>query len=375
MPEILSVLDEIKYAESELKKLKNNKSKEDEPNQDEKTKQKKKKKKKKNKKRYKLKNKESDKKILKVQVKKCIACLQESLFQDTQAGTFTCTNCGCLNENIVDSNPDWKFSDNKNVNPSRCGGPVNPLLPKLSMATKITGSGGWSVKKVHTWNLPYRERSLLKVFNIIQNTCQNHNISACISEYAKELYKSVSDVRISRGDIRNGLIASCVFYACKIHNVSRNPREIAQIFNVNARDITRGCKRFMDVKKKQQDMDCIKKFHTSKTENFIPRFCSSLNIMHLEKTLNVLCKKAEKLSVVSRNAPSSIVAGVIYLVSDHFELGITKKDISEKCNISQVTISKCFHKMNENKIFLLENITDENLFKKKELYSIKNKNV
>ena len=243
------------------------------------------------------------------------------------------------------------------------------------MATKITGPGGWSVKKVHTWNLPYKERSLLKVFNIIQNTCQNHNISQCISEYAKELYKSVSDVRISRGDIRTGLIASCVFYACKIHNVSRNPREIAVIFNVNPKDITRGCKRFMDVKKKQQDIDCIKKFHTSKTENFIPRFCSSLNIMHLEKTLNNLCKKAEKLSVVSRNAPSSIVAGVIYLLSDHFNLGISKKEISEKCNISQVTISKCFHKMNENKIFLLDNITDKNLFKKKELYSIKNKKI
>ena len=58
-----------------------------------------------------------------------------------------------------------------------------------------------------------------------------------------------------------------------------------------------------------------------------------------------VANKAEKHSIVSENTPPSIAAGSIYLVSNVLQLNITKKDISSACGISEVTVSKCFKKM------------------------------
>lgn len=286
----------------------------------------------------------------------CVNCKKGNLYHDKQIGCMICIDCGVHNSQILDQRPEWRYycsSDIKSSDPARCGGPINPLLPKLSMGTMIKGNGGWMVKKVHCWNLPYKERSLLKVFNVIQSACKNHNISNCIIEKAKELYKSVSESRISRGKVRDGLIAACVFYACKIYNVARSTKELAKVFNIKVTDITRGCKRFMEVQKKNNKINCLLTMNISKTDNFIARFCSELNINDIVDIIKTVCKKAEKMELVNRNAPPSIVAGSIFLVSEVLHLNISKKDISEKCKISQVTISKCYNKMEEHKKELL----------------------
>ena len=70
-----------------------------------------------------------------------------------------------------------------------------------------------------------------------------------------------------------------------------------------------------------------------------------------------LCKtiiiKADEYSIVSENAPPSIAAGVIYLVSHLCQIGIQKKDISNHCDISEVTINKCYKKLNKYKKLLI----------------------
>ena len=69
-----------------------------------------------------------------------------------------------------------------------------------------------------------------------------------------------------------------------------------------------------------------------------------------------LCKsvinKADEYSVVSENAPPSIAAGVIFLVSNLCNINIQKKDISTNCDISEVTINKCYKKLNKYKKLL-----------------------
>ena len=54
---------------------------------------------------------------------------------------------------------------------------------------------------------------------------------------------------------------------------------------------------------------------------------------------------AIKLGLVSENTPSSIAVGSIYLISQYYKLKITKKRLSEVCEISEVTISKTYKKM------------------------------
>ena len=60
-----------------------------------------------------------------------------------------------------------------------------------------------------------------------------------------------------------------------------------------------------------------------------------------------------KYNIVSDNTAPSISAGSIYLVCILFNYNITKKNISDISKISEVTISKCYKKLNMYKNILL----------------------
>ena len=74
--------------------------------------------------------------------------------------------------------------------------------------------------------MPYKERSLNEVLTNITNKCFAFGITENIISEAKIMYKEVDDCKhnigrnkgkkiITRGTNRKGLIAACVFYACK----------------------------------------------------------------------------------------------------------------------------------------------------------------
>ena len=45
--------------------------------------------------------------------------------------------------------------------------------------------------------------------------------------------------------------------------------------------------------------------------------------------------------MIPEKQPNSVAAGIIYFVSQLCHLNITKHDIENVCNVSQVTINKC----------------------------------
>ena len=48
------------------------------------------------------------------------------------------------------------------------------------------------------------------------------------------------------------------------------------------------------------------------------------------------------------NTPPAMASGCIYLLIKLKDLDISKKNISDKCNISEVTINKCYKKLEES---------------------------
>ena len=96
------------------------------------------------------------------------------------------------------------------------------------------------------------------------------------------------------------------------------------------------------------DMDKKEKtnFGTTKPEAFIERFCSKLNINNeLTKLCQFIAMKIEKNNIMPENTPHSIAAGVVYFISQICNLNINKRDIKNVSEISEVTINKCFKKL------------------------------
>ena len=298
----------------------------------------------------------------------CINCYESNLINNN--GKIICKDCGNINYEVIDSNPEWRYygnDDSKYSDPTRVGLPTNELLPESSLGSTIGFKYGesYEMKKIrnyHLWNaMPYKERSLYNVFDSIQVRSINNGIPLCIIDEAKNLYKQISDVKIHRGSNRNGIIASCIYKACKLQGVTRSAKEIAEIFKLNISHMTKGCKKFDEIINMNVCNNKIMSNLTTKSSDFVQRFCSKINIgSNICKICIYVCDKAEEYNLVSKCIPPSIAAGSIFLVCNLLKINVTKKEISIICNISEVTISKCY----KNLYKYHTNILPQNIVKK-----------
>jgi len=278
-------------------------------------------------------------------------------------GVTTCSVCHNMVTNII-SGPEWRFygsNDTKSSDPTRCGMPINTLLPESSIGTSISYRGNnysmHKMRRYQQWNgMPYKERSLLKVFEEIKQICIKNQIPTIIINEANSLYKIISSTKISRGANRKGIIAACVYFSCKINKVPRSTSEIACIFNIKVTIMTKGCKKFQEIMQiNKVDINRIHSTDTITIKDFIDRFCSKLNLLEDD---SIQIKEVSRLSdiynLTNENTPPSMAAGCIYLYCKEYDLNITKKDISDVCKISEVTINKCYKKLEpySDKLFI-----------------------
>jgi transcription initiation factor TFIIB len=271
-------------------------------------------------------------------------------------GITICNKCNKIISNISE-NPEWRFygsNDSKNIDPTRCGMPINILLPKSSVGTVVSNqfSKDKNMKKIKQYvnwtSMTYKERSTYKVFLDMENIAKQNNISLIILNEAKSLYKLISEIQISRGNNRKGIIAACIYFACKNCNVSRSPKELANIFNIKTPLMTKGIKKFQEIINTTSYKNRILDANSITSEDFIHRFCNklSLNNDDINNIIEII-KKINKTNLESEIRPDSIAAGTILLYCKKKSHIITKKDIANICQISEVTINKSCKKIEE----------------------------
>ncbi len=278
-------------------------------------------------------------------------------------GQHICTVCGVVQQKRLSHEAEYRFygdSDNKNSNPERVGLPTNYMLPESSLGTLIKHRtyDNNSIKRMVQYNswhqMPYKERSLYKICCRIANRSKMNGLPTIIIERAKEFYNTIRDVNISRGDNRDGIIAACVYFACKDEGVPRSSKEIAGYFNIKLQDMTRGIKKFRDNWRLANNTEDILKSDSSNPIDFIERYCSNLpidiNIKHISEFIAI---KSIFSNLVNDNTSPSIAAGSIFLACSVTNQNISKKQVAEACKTSEVTISKCFKKLNNRKKDLL----------------------
>jgi hypothetical protein len=180
----------------------------------------------------------------------CKFCKTNSLEYDS--GCYYCNICGVVQQKRLSQSAEYRYygdGDNKSSNPERVGMPTNILLPESSLGSLI-GFGRFDnphfrkMVQYNSWNaMPYKERSQWKVFNKISAKALAAGLPNIIVETAKTYYKIISENSISRGTNRQGLIAACIYMACKKECVPRSSKEIASLFGINLHDMTRGHKK------------------------------------------------------------------------------------------------------------------------------------
>jgi transcription initiation factor TFIIB len=284
----------------------------------------------------------------------CITCNSNTLIFDDN---IICSKCGTINSFIIDHNQEWRYygvDDSKRLaDPTRCGMPINPLLPNSSLGTIINGNGYEVFRRLHRWNsITYKERSLIKVFNTISAKGREGTIPTCIIDKASLMYKMLSENNIKRGSSRKSLIAACLWNALKAKDISRSTKEIAKLFDIDIKKMTIGCKEFNE-KMHLKDKDFSVQLKPATATNYINRYTVKLKMPEEYKIKAIkIAKLSEKLGIVTKNTPQSIAVGSIYLVSQQYNLGYSKKILHKICETSEVTISKAFKELDKYKKFL-----------------------
>jgi len=225
--------------------------------------------------------------------------------------------------------------------------------------------------------MPYKERSLHHVLKYIHEKCQKGNIMKCIEDDARILYKNIKDAKhpsgknkgkmvIIRGDNKDSLIAACVLFACKKNHETRSPKEIAKLFDIKYKSMTRGCKKFYKLLS-MTPLDYS--IEISDPVHFITRFCRSLHIHknYVEKCIEIT-NNIQKLKIASTHTPFSIANSSVLLVSDFYkELNIDRKVVASTFGVSEVTIIKTYKKLNKYKKIITDTDLTNKIVQKAEI--------
>jgi transcription initiation factor TFIIB len=233
--------------------------------------------------------------------------------------------------------------------------PVNPLLKESSYGCKVICQGATSyemrkIRRYTEWqSMPYKEKSQYDEFQRITIIACNAGIPKIIIDEALRFHKKISEHKTFRGLNRDGIIAASIYISCRTNDCPRTAKEIATIFNLDNTSATKGCKNAITI---VNEIEC-EMINTDKTslcktrpEDFIDRYCSKLNInQELTKCCKFIAMRIQKNNLIPENTPHSIAAGIVYFMAQTCKLNLSKRDVNKVSEISEVTINKCYKKL------------------------------
>jgi transcription initiation factor TFIIIB Brf1 subunit/transcription initiation factor TFIIB len=193
----------------------------------------------------------------------------------------------------------------------------------------------------------------------MSNYAAQADIPGCVIKEAENIYKAIIDYRTSvnlhefRHPTREAVLASCILEASRMNDCPRSASEMAEIFHIDRSVFVTGHKEFKkywDVVQRENQTLVTEETKLSIPSDYINRFCSKLNLGHdFRKVCRQICDNIILKNIVPKYVAVSIVAGVIYLVNNLFNLNIKKKQISKVCdNVSEATIHKCYLDLNNS---------------------------
>jgi transcription initiation factor TFIIIB Brf1 subunit/transcription initiation factor TFIIB len=262
----------------------------------------------------------------------------------------TCTECGVSDWIYVSDEPEWRGGMDDNgvtSDPSRVGAPTN--LDHFSqgwntgsiMTVKSTGT--YANKRLARINfhlsMNHRDRSLFHAYAEMDRVGKDIlHLPDKIMYSAKIKYKHFSEGVLTRGAVRAGVKANCVFQACKEFGLARTTQEIASAFDIPARDMARTSETFLEQNPDQE-------VTVTTPADLIPRFFNLVKSVpevdrrRIKCKIVAECKALEDCAALQGRTPRAVAATIMFM-SLKEKWGVTKQELAGICEVSVPTITK-----------------------------------
>ena len=283
--------------------------------------------------------------IIKLKKDSCYSCTCGGVKVFGPDNLPVCSTCGIVDTVYVLDDPEWVSAvseDGVKTDTARCGMPVDTDLFSEAWGNGTVINAKWGnytqqkMARINFHNsMNHKDRSLFHAYSDIDRAARDHmGLPDNVTKDAKMLYKKFNADVLTRGAVRTGIKANCLFYACKLANIPRTTKELADAFGIQTRDISRTADMF-----KTTILGEEKTVTVTRPQHVIPRLLNEFNVT--QGATRMKCIKTAKLLEdcvpLMGKTPNSIAAAVINRV-----LGeqVTKQDVVTKCGVSMPTLNK-----------------------------------
>lgn len=228
-----------------------------------------------------------------------------------------------------------------------------------AMATRVVGPGKNGQRVLHSSpgpngnrNIQHRE-TVNRIAAIVLR--KDQSISQKVISDAADLFCQVQQHQVLRGGVRKGTQAACLYRVCAPNRISRNIREIAQLFDVDQSEVSNGDKILDElyasglITKTYHEEDQTEEMQIS---DLLLRYFNCLDMAERCRSTGIdignvrtFCTRLVRFTKVYRIAEGSVInskcIGSIYVLSQQLpELKIDRDTIEKKCKISKSTFNR-----------------------------------
>jgi transcription initiation factor TFIIB len=221
------------------------------------------------------------------EITKCPDCKSTHLKRDYDHAEIVCADCGLvLEDNIVDTGPEWRAFDMQQENAlARAGPPMSTTLPDKGLSTEISPTNrdyyGRSISnrnqsmlfRMRKWQRRARasksaERNMAVAMREMQAVATNLKLPRRIQETAAFIYRRAIQEQSLSGRAIEMVACAALYAACRQEGVPRTLTEISRHSRYSRKEISRT----------YQVMVKALKMHSMPPlpEDYLPRICSGI---------------------------------------------------------------------------------------------------
>ncbi len=227
------------------------------------------------------------------------------------------------------------FTTQEKNNRERIGSPISILLPSMGLTTVIDKKNiiNPDLKRAAKWNsrMTWQNRNLLIASTELKRISSNLNLPDHIKKEAMRLYREAFKMKLLRGRSINGMVAACIYYACRKKGFPRTLQEILDETSENAKDVRR-CYRALirELNLKVPNTDPL---------SLVPKFITALDLdLEIEEIVRKILSAYKTSIPTSGKDPKGIVAGALYLACKIKKINLTQKKIADTVGVTEVTL-------------------------------------
>jgi transcription initiation factor TFIIIB Brf1 subunit/transcription initiation factor TFIIB len=156
---------------------------------------------------------------------------------------------------------------------------------------------------------------------------------------AKVKYKAFNEAVLTRGAVRNGVKANCVFQSCREFGVARTTQEIADAFGIPARDLARTSEMYQE-----QVPETV--VHIITPADLVNRFFNDVQGIaqadrgRLKMRTIARCRELEDRVELMGRTPKAVACAVMATVLKDVPGSPDRQTLCKICDISLPTLSK-----------------------------------